>query len=83
MKTGIDYIYSLFSDTLDMAKDDIMYGSEVSLTIANNRIWYLRGLCAAARLADYMYTQDRETVKKMRIMLEQIEQEYDEKAETP
>lgn len=77
--TGIEFMKNLFTDTAAMATEAIAKGDDISMELACKWIWYLHGLTAGARLADYTCETDRAIAQAMRDDLQQLETEYNER----
>ena len=77
--TGIEYMQGLFRDTAAMTRDAIAKGDDISMELACKWVWYLHGLTAGAKLADYTYEADRAIAQAMRDDLQQLETEYNER----
>ena len=77
--TGVEYMQGLFSYTAAMTRDAIAKGDDISMGLAREWIWYLRGLTAGAKLADYTCETDRAIAQAMRDDLQQLETEYNER----
>ena len=77
--TGIGHMQSLFSDVAATTRDAIAKGDDISMDLACRWLWYMRGLAAGARLADYTCEMDRLSTHTMLVDLAQIETEYNER----
>lgn len=77
--TGIEHMQSLFSDVAAMTRDAIAKGDDISMDLACKWFWYMRGLAAGAKLADYTCEADRVIAQAMRDDLQQLETEYNER----
>lgn len=79
--SGVEYMQGLFRDTTAMTKDAIAKGDHISMALARKWIWYLHGLTAGAKLADYTCETDRTIAQAMQDELQQLETEYNERCE--
>lgn len=77
--TGVEYMARFFRDTAAMTRDAIAKGDDISMGLACKWVWYLRGLTAGAKLADYTCEADRVIAQAMRDDLQQLETEYNER----
>lgn len=77
--TGVEYMQGLFRDTAAMTRDAIAKGDDISMELACKWFWYMRGLAAGARLADYTCETDRLSTQSMLEDLAQLETEYNER----
>lgn len=77
--SGVEYMQGLFRDIAAMTKDAITKGDDISMELAYERIWYMHGLTAGAKLADYTCETDRLIAQAMQDDLQQLETEYNER----